>query len=167
MPQSQWSSIKIQRLSEQELIDCDKTNKGCDGGYVSSGFKYSYWMGGILSNDQYPYLNQTTKGTCKRVRGTTGLYPIINYFLSEHDILDVKMFMLYGPVAAKIYAGNWLKNYKSGIANPSECNDLYQNPNHDVMIVGYDSESWIIQNSWGTSWGDKGFFKLSIKTNPC
>jgi C1A family cysteine protease len=33
---------------------------------------------------------------------------------------------------------------------------------HAVMAVGYDDENqWlIVMNSWGASWGDKGFFYL-------
>ncbi len=28
---------------------------------------------------------------------------------------------------------------------------------HAVALVGYDASSFIVRNSWGTSWGDKGF----------
>ncbi|MBP0961881.1 MAG: hypothetical protein J5864_07030 [Oscillospiraceae bacterium] len=47
--------------------------------------------------------------------------------------------------------------------------------NHDVLIVGYDDSfsrenfndtppgdgAWIVKNSWGTGWGDSGFFYIS------
>ena len=32
---------------------------------------------------------------------------------------------------------------------------------HEVLAVGYDSQGLLIQNSWGTAWGDNGFFRLS------
>jgi hypothetical protein len=34
--------------------------------------------------------------------------------------------------------------------------------NHAVVIVGYDDveEYWWVRNSWGTGWGDNGYFKL-------
>ena len=32
---------------------------------------------------------------------------------------------------------------------------------HEVLAVGYDSSGLLIQNSWGTAWGDNGFFRLS------
>ena len=28
---------------------------------------------------------------------------------------------------------------------------------HAVTLVGYTSDYWIVQNSWGTNWGEKGF----------
>jgi hypothetical protein len=34
---------------------------------------------------------------------------------------------------------------------------------HAVSLVGYDdaARAWIVRNSWGEDWGDKGFFKIS------
>jgi C1A family cysteine protease len=33
-----------------------------------------------------------------------------------------------------------------------------------VILVGYDNEegAWIAQNSWGSEWGDNGFFKVEL-----
>ena len=31
---------------------------------------------------------------------------------------------------------------------------------HAISIVGYDKEGFIIRNSWGTSFGDKGYTKI-------
>jgi hypothetical protein len=39
--------------------------------------------------------------------------------------------------------------------------------NHAVLLTGYDYDEegmyWIIQNSWGESWGDKGFCKIRVQ----
>jgi C1A family cysteine protease len=32
---------------------------------------------------------------------------------------------------------------------------------HEILAVGYDSNGVLIQNSWGTNWGDHGFGRLS------
>lgn len=49
-------------LSEQELVDCDSTNDGCDGGYMDYAFEWVMQNGGIDSESNYPYTGQD--GTC-------------------------------------------------------------------------------------------------------
>jgi cathepsin L len=36
---------------------------------------------------------------------------------------------------------------------------------HAVTLVGYDNQKqyWLVKNSWGRSWGDDGFFRVSVK----
>lgn len=49
-------------LSEQELIDCDKTNEGCEGGYMDYAFEWVISNEGINTESNYPYTGQD--GTC-------------------------------------------------------------------------------------------------------
>lgn len=42
---------------------------------------------------------------------------------------------------------------------------------HYVRIIGWGIDNgikyWLVANSWGESWGDKGFFKIRRGTNEC
>jgi C1A family cysteine protease len=75
-----------------------------------------------------------------------------------------------GPVSAVVRAGNWLAAYKSGIANPA-CDDTEPADYHAVLIVGFDSTAptpyWWVKNSWGTSWGEQGYFRIVMNQNKC
>ncbi len=59
-------------------------------------------------------------------------------------------------VTVAIDASN-LAAYSSGIF--SNCGS---NLNHATTVIGYNSEAWIIKNSWGTSWGEKGYLRLKM-----
>jgi C1A family cysteine protease len=65
-----------------------------------------------------------------------------------------------GPVAVAVDASNW-SSYRSGVF--SNCGTGL---NHGVLAVGYNSEHYLVKNSWGTSWGEAGFIKLA-KGNTC
>jgi len=53
--------------------------------------------------------------------------------------------------------------YKSGIFNDSACGTRLD---HATNVVGWgsenDTEYWIMRNSWGTVWGEKGYMRLEI-----
>ena len=79
------------------------------------------------------------------------------------------------PVIAAIYANNvYIHSYASGIIDTDDCGAKIivdgedVNPlNHAVLIVGYGHDEasgldyWLLKNSWNTTWGDKGYFKLA------
>ena len=42
--------------------------------------------------------------------------------------------------------------------------DCGENVNHAVLLIGYGTEGgvdyWLCKNSWGTDWGEDGFFRV-------
>jgi hypothetical protein len=61
-----------------------------------------------------------------------------------------------GPIVGAISATGWEK-YSSGIF---KCSPNAQ-VNHAITIIGYTPDAWIIKNSWGTNFGDKGVIYIS------
>lgn len=54
-------------------------------------------------------------------------------------------------------------SYKSGIYS-AYCKGRMD---HAVVVVGYDSSALKIRNSWGTSWGEKGYFRFARGKDEC
>ena len=38
---------------------------------------------------------------------------------------------------------------------------------HGVLAVGYDDSAWLVKNSWGASWGEKGYVRLAVGSDTC
>lgn len=58
--------------------------------------------------------------------------------------------------------------YRSGVMDFKKCNTTL---NHALVVVGYGTTNdtnidyWLIKNSWGTDWGDLGYFKFIRNMN--
>jgi len=159
---------KLTALSTQQLIDCDEEDFGCSGGSLDKAFAYVMKAGGLESNKDYPYTGQV--GDCKFDKRLIAASIIgCNYISNNED--DIKNILYQtGPLTVAINA-NDLQFYSSGIdvPGPGRCDP--EQINHGVLLVGYGIENnlpfWIIKNSWGKSWGEKGYFRLVRGRGAC
>jgi len=156
-------------FSEEQLVDCSRLygNSGCNGGLMDSAFKYAM-VNGLCSEDEYPYTSSSGKTTykclnCEPIVKVRGCYDV-----SPNNQLALKEAVSIGPVSVAIDADTrYFQSYSSGILDLSDCNtDL----DHGVLIVGYgvenDTKYWLLKNSWGDSWGEKGYFRILRTDSP-
>ena len=77
---------------------------------------------------------------------------------------------MVGPIAATLNAEPF-QFYTGGILNPKSCGNTYFDLSHAIVLVGYGTENnidyWIIKNSWGEKWGEKGYVRLFRGNNVC
>lgn len=154
-------------LSEQQLIDCDTTNYGCSGGVVQLAFLYVQ-DNGLMTEEVYPY--KQTASSCKATSTKSNKVFVKDYVnIKQGSEDDLKSAVgSIGPVSIAMQADS-IQFYESGIFEGSCTGSL----NHGVLAVGYDKDSttgtyyWIMKNSWGTSWGESGYFRLKMGSNLC
>jgi len=65
------------------------------------------------------------------------------------------------PVSVAIEADQMaFQMYQGGVLSGNCGSKL----DHGVLVVGYGTESgkdyWLVKNSWGPTWGEKGFIKI-------
>ena len=67
------------------------------------------------------------------------------------------------PVSVLIEADTSVfQSYRGGIINDPACGT---NLDHAVLLIGYGDGYWILKNSWGTGWGESGFFNIAMNQN--
>jgi len=154
---------KTYSLSVQQLVDCDAGSLGCNGGYENGAFSYIYNAGGVNQEAYYRYAGY--KGSCRYVRRTDDIKLPTGqaYKPASTDPTAIYDFVAKGPATAALDATP-LQNYRSGVLNmaSSSCPSI----NHCVLIVGYDStQSYFkIKNTWGTTWGEAGYFRINARS---
>ena len=149
-----------------------------EGGYIFSGLSYILsWLGVVnTENDQYDELGKIS--------------PVIftedNYHITDAVILEPKnitsmkdALIKYGALTVFVNGANPKNEYFNNETNASYCNNESLG-NHFVTVVGWDDNysrtnfkldpghdgAWIVKNSWGTDWGNKGYFYLSYYDAP-
>jgi C1A family cysteine protease len=157
-----FNKVAVPSISEQELVDCsqDYGNNGCNGGLMS--FAYDYILDHkINSEDKYPYKGVDQK--CKSKLKDHGDYTIKGCVQVESNVDGLVKSIRTQPVAIAFYVQDDFFSYTSGVYNPKKCNGQ---PNHGVLAVGFNLSDpvpyFYVKNSWNTTWGDNGFFKIAI-----
>lgn len=135
-------------------------DQGCNGGLMDQAMSTVVAAGGLLSEADYPY--RGVGGTCQfskdKVAGSISSWEC----LPQSDEKNMAAYVsTHGPLSIAINAGP-MQFYLGGVANPLFCSP--SGLDHGVAIVGYGTEGskdyWIIKNSWGTGWDEKGYYRI-------
>ncbi|VDK84305.1 unnamed protein product [Litomosoides sigmodontis] len=161
-------------LSVQDVMDCSNMEKcGGKGGNEAAVFD---WVAenGVATDKHYPY-KESDSVSCPIRKSERAKGALAGSAFLPHGDEDVirRVLALYGPVCLSLHASLADFQFYSG-------NDIYYNPscpkdndhvNHAVLAVGYGVENgvkyFIIRNSWGPSWGDKGYGRIRAGVKAC
>lgn len=173
MRNAQWPDIN---LAPQVLVSCETPDLGCDGGSGLNALQYIYRYG-ISDETCTNYqargwtngVNCTPEILCGNCWPGEGCFvpdSYLVYTVEEFGFVTgaadmVNEVYLRGPIDCSINAAG-LMNYTGGIINDTtDSNET----DHEVSIVGFGETGdgtpyWIIRNSWGSYWGEYGFFRI-------
>jgi len=149
----------LPNLAEQQLVDCDKAESGCNGGMESDAIEWVAKNGGQCAEKDYPYTARDGRcqTTCKPIATVTG----VQHFSGEPALASN---LVNQPCTVAVDAGSsdW-QSYSGGVYS-GHCGKQL---NHAILAVGYTSTYWIVKNSWGSSWGAQGYIFMKRGTNIC
>jgi len=193
---SKGANATFLQLSPLDLTACDSGffsgENGCQGGQLSGAWNYAKKTG-LVTSACLPYLK--SKGgpvpTCaptaqpclpeskfiKTPACTKTCANGADFSGDKHklaSVYNVPVAQLKaelaknGPVesAFTVYAD--FVHYKTGVYAHTTGSML---GGHAIKIIGYGTESgtdyWLVQNSWTTTWGDGGYFKIKMGGDEC
>jgi len=175
------SSGELLELSPQQIISCDKTDGGCNGGDIPEAFDYVMSTGGIALDSDYPETSAAAgkNGKCKShafaVQVSSAKFAIPECTASDCSgnakyENDLKAALAkHGPMSICVNAASW-DSYTGGIFTES-CPGGWGDLDHCVQLVGYGTDSgsdyWKVRNSWASNWGEGGYIRLPVGTNAC
>jgi len=162
-------------LSPQYMVNCYSQLYGCQGGFTDISHQDMIDIGVPLESC-VPYKGVASE--CKKKCDDGSVMK--KYKLREmHDMykaFDVDTtvraiqteIMNHGPVVITLHVFDDFPGYATGIYSRSSSNYI---GDHIVKIIGWGEQTgtpyWIIANSWGESWGEKGFFRMVRGKNDC
>ncbi|XP_076005009.1 cathepsin O [Genypterus blacodes] len=163
------TSAQLLQLSVQQVLDCSYQNNGCNGGWSTVALD---WLNKtrmkLVPESEYPY--KAKIGICHFFSPShegIALRDFTAFDYSGREEAMKSQLVQHGPLAVIVDSISW-QDYLGGIIQ-YHCSS--HQSNHAVLVVGYDATGetpyWIVQNTWGTKWGNKGYVYIKIGGNIC
>lgn len=163
-------------LSPEDMVSCDQDDMGCSGGRLSSAWAYLKSTG-IVSDTCFPYTaGDGDAPACpdkcvnaemwsqSKVKATSA-YAISGVANMQKDI------MMNGPIQVAFLVYRSFMSYSTGVYQKHRY-EFRPEGGHAVKMVGWGTDDngvdyWKVANSWGSTWGEEGFFRILRGEDHC
>ena len=158
-------ALTLPDFSEQDLVSCSGAGNCVTGGSPSAALNYIMTTG-IVTEDCFPYTAQDDPcSLCvdylDKISSIAGWGYVTQATVNEAAII---VALQDGPLVGYMQVYTDFYSYSSGIYAPIP-SATYEG-DHGIVIVGYYDDGvdryWICKNSWGTGWGDNGYFNIKM-----
>lgn len=153
-------------LSEADQHFCSNHGANCGGWWHPNAFQQINTRG-VCNEAGFPYPSAfpnndiwASPPVCHLVPDRNNRITKITNIRSLTSATDIKNYLTnVGPVAAAFDVYTDFFNYHSGVYHHVTGNF---EGGHCVEVIGYSEadQCWICKNSWDTTWGDSGFFRI-------
>lgn len=179
---------KVRSFSAQQIVSCTPNPKRCGGDGGCKGATAELGMEWVLKNgcaeeadDPYQGVDENCSANTAVTDMAQALGGVATSFLMDGPAARggaafgmtgwetlpknkyeplARALVEKGPVAVSVAADTWF-DYESGIFNNCGKDAVI---NHAVTAIGFGEEEghkfWLIQNSWGADWGERGYIRL-------
>jgi len=157
------ASGKLVELAPQTYVNCvENPNEcggtgGCEGATMELAFNLTKESGIALEED-LPYRGEDE--TCGKYKAAVTCSGYVKNPTNDASALETAIASK-GPVSVtvaampwQLYGGGVFDGCSSGFTKSSDLD-------HGVQAVGYSPDYWIVRNSWGAGWGEKGYIRIS------
>jgi len=155
-------------VAQQEMVDCVDECWGCSGGWSFYATDYVA-KNGIASNNDYAYKGYDQQCAANKYDRVVKAGELKAQYARAKGEEYLPSILSTGPVTIAFWVNEDFF-YVTGddIYSPqSKCNMYWSIGGHAVTLVGMQDDHWILQNSWGTTWGDSGYFRMARGENAC
>ncbi len=162
-------------FSEKHLVWNHGFNWGpCDGGFEIMALAYLARWAGPVAESNCPYNWSASWTNCGVSKPRQ--YHVQNAEYFDFDMDKIKEFLTKSNGGALSSSFYWDGNYYNGTHAAYYYDGSLGYPsNHTVAIIGWDDDypstnfntaapengAFLVKNSWGTGWGDNGYFWVS------
>jgi len=161
---------KLLSLSEQELVSCDPTDNGCNGGLPANAYQWLITRHrGLELESDYEYDAVDEACTLDRSKQRVFVHDFVQVPPQSEGQMTRELIK-YGPLSIGLNA-DLLQMYTGGVMDPDEVDCDPNALDHGVAIVAFGVDDgmkyWTIRNSWGSMWGEEGYFRISRGKGTC
>ena len=151
------------------MVNCDFTNGGCNGGWLSNAVNYLV-TDGVVADTCLPYASSEGRDFYCKFRCESPSVMYRKYYCKKDSVVmpitteDIQMeLMTNGPMMVGFTVYSDFVDYSGGIYEYTY--GEYEG-SHAVKLIGWNVDSgsgrmfWICENEWDSNWGETGYFRI-------